>query len=136
MLSGLSGLIDLVLDAGPTRWRKASTILAFDALGRYNILREGVYDQRILEQCMRRQILFVCTGNTCRSAMAEGLTRTLMAGSLGCAPDDLAAQGWVVGSAGMLDLAAPGRPGGRPGGQRIGRRHPDPTQPANKPRVD
>ena len=40
---------------------------------RYEIVRDGVYDQRIIERLLRTTMLFVCSGNTCRSPMAEAL---------------------------------------------------------------
>ena len=53
-----------------------------------------------------RTVLFVCTGNTCRSPLAEGLATQLLAERLGCAADELAARGWAVTSAGVA--AVPG----------------------------
>lgn len=53
-----------------------------------------------------RTVLFVCTGNTCRSPLAEGLARRLLAARLGCAAGDLDAHGWRVLSAGVA--ATPG----------------------------
>lgn len=52
-----------------------------------------------------RSILFVCTGNTCRSPLAEVLCRRLLADRLGCEPDDLAGRGFVVRSAGIVAYA-------------------------------
>lgn len=49
----------------------------------------------------RCSVLFVCTGNTCRSPLAEALCKRLLADRLGCAPGDLAARGFVVRSAGV-----------------------------------
>ncbi len=49
-----------------------------------------------------RSILFVCTGNTCRSPLAEGLCRSKLALALGCSPDELAAKGFQVASAGVM----------------------------------
>jgi protein-tyrosine phosphatase len=49
----------------------------------------------------RRSILFVCTGNTCRSPLAEALCRKLLADRLGVEPDHLEAHGFVVRSAGV-----------------------------------
>ena len=53
-----------------------------------------------------RSILFVCTGNTCRSPLAEALGKRLLADRLGCAPGELESRGFVVRSAGVA--AAPG----------------------------
>jgi protein-tyrosine phosphatase len=53
-----------------------------------------------------RSILFVCSGYTCRSPLAEALGKRLLADRLGCAPAELEARGFVVRSAGVA--AAPG----------------------------
>src|SRR5262245_59045666 len=52
--------------------------------------------------------LFVCTGNTCRSPMAEGLFRKLLAERLQCPEDELVDRGYMVASAGVA--AGPGSP--------------------------
>jgi protein-tyrosine-phosphatase len=52
-----------------------------------------------------RSILFVCTGNTCRSPLAEGIAKRLIAAKLDCPPSDLAKQGWVIRSAGIAAFA-------------------------------
>jgi protein-tyrosine phosphatase len=48
-----------------------------------------------------RAILFVCTGNTCRSPMAEALCKRMLADRLGCDPADLPSRGFTVSSAGI-----------------------------------
>src|SRR5262249_29161661 len=46
-------------------------------------------------------ILFVCTGNTCRSPMAAAMCRKLLAERLQCTPAELPQHGYEVLSAGM-----------------------------------
>jgi len=98
-LEGLDGQVDLVLDAGRTRYAKASTIVRVDQAG-YTILREGVLDPRTIRRLAQVTFLVVCSGNTCRSPMAEGLLRKLLAEKLGCKEPELAARGYFVESAG------------------------------------
>lgn len=47
-------------------------------------------------------VLFVCTGNTCRSPMAEGLAKRLLAQAKGVSIDELEAAGVRVRSAGTM----------------------------------
>jgi protein-tyrosine-phosphatase len=56
------------------------------------------------EPAVRRSVLFVCTGNTCRSPLAEGLCLRLLADRLGCPVDELPARGFVVKSAGVMAM--------------------------------
>jgi protein-tyrosine phosphatase len=49
----------------------------------------------------RTSVLFVCTGNTCRSPLAEAVCKRLLADRLGCDPGELEAHGFVVRSAGV-----------------------------------
>jgi protein-tyrosine phosphatase len=53
---------------------------------------------------LRTTILFVCSGNTCRSPMAEAIARTTIAKKLGVEPDDLEKKGITVMSAGSLAM--------------------------------
>lgn len=106
-ITELNGQVDLVLDAGATRFSKPSTIVHVGDSG-YRILRTGVYDERIIDRMMRTTLLFVCSGNTCRSPMAEALARKIIAKRLGASQDELEARGVVVLSAGTFAL-----PGGR-----------------------
>jgi protein-tyrosine-phosphatase len=62
-------------------------------------------DLRHMTAC---RILFVCTGNTCRSPLAEALCTKLLAERLGCAPEALPERGYEIGSAGLA--AYPGNP--------------------------
>ena len=57
---------------------------------------------------VRRSIVFVCTGNTCRSPIAESLCRLKLSKALGCEPGELESRGYRVASAGVM--AYPGDP--------------------------
>jgi len=48
-----------------------------------------------------RSVLFVCTGNTCRSPLAEAMCKRLVADRLGCGVDELPSRGFVIESAGV-----------------------------------
>ncbi|MBI4580940.1 MAG: threonylcarbamoyl-AMP synthase [Planctomycetes bacterium] len=98
-LQDLNGRVDLVLDAGRTRYLKASTIVQVEGQG-YRIIREGVIDDRTLRRLDQTTFLLVCSGNTCRSPMAEGLLLRLLAEKLACREDELAEKGYHVESAG------------------------------------
>jgi protein-tyrosine phosphatase len=80
--------VDLILDGGPARYQQASTVIKITD-NKYEILREGIIDRRRLEKLSTFTILFVCSGNTCRSPMAQALGRKMLAQKLNCPTEDL-----------------------------------------------
>jgi L-threonylcarbamoyladenylate synthase len=103
MADELEGKVDLIFDAGPSRYSKPSTILKVGASS-YQIVRQGVYDERIIERLLRTTILFVCSGNTCRSPMAGAITRRVLAEKLHVAEPELERKGISVISAGSYAM--------------------------------
>ena len=101
----------LVVDDGPCKYAKASTIVRVRRDGGRSVVqvvREGVLDERIVRKLATWTMLLVCSGNTCRSPMAEGIGKVVLAERLGLRVDELEAAGYRVMSAGAF--AAAGSP--------------------------
>jgi protein-tyrosine phosphatase len=103
VLAQFSGRIELLLDAGLCKYKKSSTVAKIGRKG-LEILRHGVYSQEELEAMSQVRFLFVCTGNTCRSPMAEGMFRKYLAEKLECQVDQLERMGYKIFSAGVVDM--------------------------------
>ena len=103
-VEALGNDVDLVLDDGPTRYGQPSSVVRVSEK-RLEVLRVGVVPERTLKRLAGLLAVFVCTGNTCRSPMAELLCRRMLAKRLGCALDDLEERGVQVASAGLSALA-------------------------------
>jgi len=77
-LRDLDGLVDVAIDGGSAQIGLASSVVDFTQSDP-QILREGVITQEDVETItQKKSILFVCTGNSCRSVMAEYLLRDFL----------------------------------------------------------
>jgi L-threonylcarbamoyladenylate synthase len=97
------GQIDIIIDGGRCKYAKSSTVARIGPQG-IEILREGVYSKSQLIEMEQVTVLFVCTGNSCRSPMAEGLFKKHIAEKLGCPIDRLEENGYTITSAGTLGI--------------------------------
>lgn len=95
--------LSLVVDDGPCRFGQPSSVVRV-VKGRVEILRAGVVPERTLQRLSSLLVLFVCTGNTCRSPMAELLCRDMIAKRLHCTIDELEDRGVLVMSAGLASM--------------------------------
>ncbi len=93
----------LVIDDGTTRYRQLPTAVQVTQQ-QYQVVQNGVVSEQTLKRLSSMLVLFVCTGNTCRSPMAEGVFRQLVAERLGCSPSDVEDQGVRIVSAGTAAM--------------------------------
>ena len=113
VLDALGDSVQLVLNDGQSRLGQPSTVVKVTDKG-LEILRPGVVSPQTLRRLSCFMILFICTGNTCRSPMAEAIAKKMIADRLGCSPAELADRGVLVMSAGLSAMM-----GGRPSPEAV-----------------
>jgi protein-tyrosine phosphatase len=104
LVRSLEGRADLILLDGPCPYPEGTTEVAVEGES-WRLLRPGA----LTEEALRRQsacvVVFVCTGNTCRSPLAEALFKKRLADRLGCAAAELPGRGYHVVSAGLAAVS-------------------------------
>lgn len=90
----------LLIDNGEPQFPKGATLVSIDG-GSWEVVSEGVVSQANVRRMTNEVLVFVCTGNTCRSPMAEALCRDMLAKKLNVPADELADHGFFVASAGV-----------------------------------
>lgn len=123
----------LIIDDGPARYGEASTVVRVEG-DRWSIARPGVLGESSVRRLAGQLFLFVCTGNTCRSPMAESLFRKLLAERLGCTEAELFERGYLVASAGLS--AVTGAPASPEAIELVGRRGIDLNAHQSQPLTD
>lgn len=113
MVERLSGQVDFILNDGRSKYGQPATTVRIRE-DQWKVVRPGVVSEQALQRLSAMMILLVCTGNTCRSPMAEVLMKKRIADLLGCGIDEIDQQGVTVASAGIAASA-----GGRPSPEAV-----------------
>ncbi|MEE2844783.1 MAG: L-threonylcarbamoyladenylate synthase [Planctomycetota bacterium] len=92
--------VQLILDGGPTKIGTPSTVIKVHN-DYIEILRSGALTRDQIQAAMQLEIVIVCTGNTCRSPMAEMLLKNKMATANDIPIDQLVKHGIHICSAGI-----------------------------------
>jgi tRNA threonylcarbamoyl adenosine modification protein (Sua5/YciO/YrdC/YwlC family) len=95
-----AGKASVVLDAGPVRLGTPSTVVRALPGEPVAVLREGAIPVAEILRDAARQVLFVCTGNLCRSPLAAALFEAALERRLRCDGADLLSRGRASLSAG------------------------------------
>ena len=97
---GLGDKVTVVIEDGPPTGRLLPTVVHVRG-SEWTITEMGAITTEMLAALMPTTVLFVCTGNTCRSPLAEVFCKKLLAERVGCRPEELPERGFLVLSAGL-----------------------------------
>src|SRR4029077_15159258 len=99
--------VDLLIDDGPGTHDQPATVVK--VMGKsWTVVQPGVVTAEHLTQQSACLVVFVCTGNTCRSPLAEGLCKKLLAERLRCPVEELPSHCYLVLSAGLAAMSGGG----------------------------
>jgi len=100
IIKELSDRVDIIIDAGTSGSGVSSSVVrvAFD--NKFEVLREGSISADDIRRFTYKMIVFICSGNTCRSPMAMGLYRKMLADRLRIPVAELEKRGYRIISAG------------------------------------
>ena len=95
--------VDLLLDGGPAPGGRSSTVVRCSQR-RFSILRPGAISEEDIVRAATDLILLACTGNLCRSPLAEASLCHSLATELGCEISELLEHGFRFGSFGTMAM--------------------------------
>jgi tRNA threonylcarbamoyl adenosine modification protein (Sua5/YciO/YrdC/YwlC family) len=99
VIKEFEGKVDFIIDGGETKHKTSSTV-ARVVTNKIEILREGAIPKQLLLDLNYAYIIFVCSGNTCRSPIAEALFKTIVAQRFKVKIEELEKIGFKISSAG------------------------------------
>ncbi len=104
VLDSLGDEVALILDDGRCKFAQPSSVVRVRG-NSWELLRVGVLNETTVRRLASYIVLFVCTGNTCRSPMAAALMQRLLAKQMEIPADQLEERGLLVLSAGIAAMA-------------------------------
>jgi protein-tyrosine phosphatase len=93
----------LAIEGGQGTFSERSTVVRFSDTD-WSVDSQGGIDDGALARLAGMCIVFVCTGNTCRSPMAEAICKILLAERLRCSIGALEDRGFLIASAGVAAI--------------------------------
>ncbi len=103
VVSALQDDVQLVLDDGRSRFAQPATVVRVGD-ETFEVVCPGVVSEKVIKRLSAFMVLLVCTGNTCRSPMAEEIMRQMVAERLGCRTEEVEDHGVMVMSAGIAAM--------------------------------
>lgn len=92
--------LDMIVESSARKADRPATAVRVGP-GGWSVERPGAMTEADVATLAGTIWMFVCTGNTCRSPMAEALCKAMLARRLSCKVDELLGRGYVVLSAGV-----------------------------------